>query len=82
MTDDAIEALERLRRILQAGQGSSAMLADVLPEYTRGAQFVYQLTFDMIDKEIEYLKRDSAAKMGPELAEQQRQERAWVWGQG
>lgn len=62
MTDDAIKALERVARILNAGRASSQAVAEFLPEYARGAEFVYQLAAETIEREIGYIKKDRAAR--------------------
>lgn len=62
MTDDAIDALERLGRILKSGHDSIEAVAAFLPDYAKGADFVYKLADELIQKEVAYIKQDRAAK--------------------
>lgn len=55
-TEDPIETLARLGRIIHAGSGSLDIIADTSPEYVRGARFVYEAVAKVIQKEIDYLK--------------------------
>ena len=63
MTDDAIDALERTARIIKAGQASLDILEAMNPEYVRGARFVYTQAMDTIQKEVDYIKDQRAARL-------------------
>lgn len=64
MIDDAIDALERTARILAGGSVGLDVVREVLPEYVRGAEFVYKIAAEVIQNEIDYIKKHRAARAG------------------
>lgn len=62
MIDDAIDSLARVGRMLAAGQQGLAILAEIQPEYVRGANFVYGQIAMAIQNETDWIKGQRAAR--------------------
>jgi hypothetical protein len=63
MTDDAVAALERAARIIAAGSAGLEVMRGLMPEYVRGAEFVYKLAGETIQNEIDYINKQRAARV-------------------